>query len=235
MNKALPLLCMIALSGLAQHQSQQTFTTEVTVKVGYRYLLAEPEGYATDNAKAWPLIVFLHGAGERGDDLSLVAKHGPPKLIHAGQKIAAIIASPQCLPDQIWNPHGVQALVDQVKKTHRVDAARVYLTGLSMGGFGTWETAIEYPGTFAALVPICGGTGIRYLGAERIKHVPQWIFHGGKDTVVPTEFSQKMHDKLKALGADVRFTIYPDAAHDSWTAAYEDPALWTWLFQQVRA
>jgi predicted peptidase len=119
-------------------------------------------------------------------------------------------------------------------KAHRIDLDRVYLTGLSMGGFGTWDTVTEYPQTYAAVIPICGGAGVRFVMASRIKHIPEWIFHGAKDPVVDPKFSQRMFDSLKKLGADVKLTLYPEAQHDSWTAAYESEETWAWLFAQKR-
>jgi predicted peptidase len=215
-------------------QTHEEFTGKVALDVNYRYLLALPDGYKSDSGRKWPLIVFLHGAGERGTDLETVKKHGPPKLIAAGQKFEAIVASLQCLAQQIWNPHGVKALTDELIKTLRVDTNRVYLTGLSMGGFATWETALEYPGTYAAIVPICGGAGVRFVMAERIKHLPVWIFHGARDPVVEPSYSKKMFDALTKVGGNVKLTMYPDALHDSWTAAYNDPELWKWMFAQKR-
>lgn len=219
----------------AAEQTARDFTGRIALDVGYRYLLSLPEGYDVDTTKKWPLVVFLHGAGERGADLEVLKKHGPPKLLAAGRKFEAIIASPQCLPKQVWNPHGIKALTDHIVQTQRVDADRIYLTGLSMGGYGTWETAMEYPHTYAAVVPICGGAGVRWVMAERIKHLPVWIFHGAKDPVVSPDFSKKMHDALTKAGGNVKMTIYPEASHDSWTATYDDPEMWTWLFEQKRS
>ena len=225
--------CFLGLA-IGVEQTHEEFTGKVTLDVNYRYLLALPDGYKSDEAMKWPLIVFLHGAGERGTNLETLKKHGPPKLIAAGQKIEAIVASLQCLPQQIWNPHGVKALTDDLIKTLRVDVDRVYLTGLSMGGFATWETALEYPDTYAAIVPICGGAGVRFVMADRIKHLPVWIFHGARDPVVEPSYSKKMFDALTKVGGNVKLTMYPDALHDSWTAAYNDPELWRWLFAQKR-
>lgn len=219
---------------MAGEQTKEAFKGMVTLNVSYGYLLSLPDGYKSEESRKWPLIVFLHGSGERGDDLEQVKKHGPPKLIAAGQKIEAIVASLQCPPQQIWNPHGVKTLTDHLTKTLRVDADRVYLTGLSMGGFATWDTALEYPETYAAIVPICGGAGVRFVMADRIKHLPVWIFHGAKDSVVEPAYSKKMFDVLTKAGGNVKLTMYPNAQHDSWTAAYNDPELWKWLFGQKR-
>ncbi len=219
----------------ADDQAPQDFTRRITLDVGYRFLLSLPGGYAADDKKKWPLVVFLHGSGERGTDLELVKKHGPPKLLAAGRKFEAIIASPQCLPRQVWNPHGIKALTDHLTQTLRVDTDRIYLTGLSMGGYGTWETALEYPDTYAAIVPICGGAGVRWVMADRIRHLPVWIFHGAKDTAVSPDLSKKMHEALIKAGGASKFTLYPDAAHDSWSVTYDDPQMWKWLFEQRRS
>ena len=132
-------------------------------------------------------------------------------------------------------------IVDEVPAATRAactacsEASLLFIAGLSMGGFGTWETAMEYPETYAALMPICGGAGVKFILAERIKHIPEWIFHGAKDPVVDPAFSKKMNDVLLKLGAQVKFTIYPDAQPDSWTATYDNPEVWKWLFEQHRA
>lgn len=233
---ALSALVLASLPSQAESpaQSHEDYTADVTIKIHYPYLLSLPEGYAADPGKKWPLIVFLHGAGERGDNLELLKKHGPPKLIEAGQKFPAVIVSPQVALHNIWNPHGVKALTDEIMHKYRIDADRVYLTGISMGGFGTWETAMEYPEMWAAIMPICGGAGVRFVMAERIKSLPTWIFHGAKDPVVDPAFSKRMNDVLTKLGAPVKFTLYPEAQHDSWTVTYDNPDVWKWLFEQKR-
>lgn len=220
----------------ANRLTPQSFSAEVTRKVGYKFLLSTPEAYAADETKRWPLLVFLHGAGERGDDLNLLLKHGPPKLMAAGQKFEAIVACPQVPAGERWDPHAVKALVDAVKKTHRVDDARVYLTGISMGGFGTFETIAEYPEVFAAAIPICGGAGAAVVKFALIKDMPIWIFHGGKDTAVPVQYSEMAANWLKRNKApNVKLTVYPDAQHDSWTETYDNPEVWQWLFAQKRS
>lgn len=213
----------------------QSFVSEITIKLGYKYLLTLPEGYGKDPAKKWPLLVFLHGAGERGDDLSLLKKHGPHKLISAGQTFEAIVVSPQVPDGEYWSPHGVKALVDAIKRSQRVDDSRVYLTGISMGGFGTFDTIAEYPAVFAAAIPICGGAGISVLKFEKIRDLPIWIFHGGKDPVVPVQFSEMAMNWFERVKAPkVKIHLYPEAEHDSWTQTYENPEVWKWLFEQQR-
>lgn len=227
-------LAATASFALADTQTPASYTGDFVIKVSYRYLLSKPEGYEADAKKKWPLVIFLHGSGERGSDLEQLKKHGPPKLIAAGEKFPAVIASLQCPAGELWNPHGVKAVTEHLIKTERIDASRVYLTGLSMGGFGTWETAFEYPRTYAAIAPICGGAGVRWVQAERLKHLPCWIFHGDQDGAVPVENSRKIHDALQKLGAPVKLTIYPGVGHDSWTQTYADPAFWSWLFAQKK-
>ncbi len=213
--------------------SAQSFATEVTLKVGYHYALYLPEDYAKNPAKKWPLIIFLHGSGERGDDLVKLNKHGPPKLVAGGQSFPVIIVAPQCPSGKSWDAYAVKALVDEAKKNQRVDNDRVYLTGISMGGFGTWDTLCMYPDVFAAAVPICGGAGINVVRFDALKEKPIWIFHGAKDSSVPVSFSETAYARLQKGGATkVKLTIYPDAPHDCWTETFENAELWKWLFEQ---
>ena len=216
----------------AGKQQEKQFEKEITVKVTLNYLLYLPDGYGKDD-KAWPLLLFLHGAGESGNDLSKVKKHGPPKLIEAGKDFPCIVVSPQA-PRFGWDVATLGGLLDDVMAKYKVDKDRVYLTGLSMGGFGTWALAAAYPDKFAALIPICGGGNPK--DAAKMKDLPVWVFHGAKDTTVAPSQSEAMVNALKDAGAaNVKYTLYPDAGHDSWTATYDDPAVWEWLFKQKRA
>ncbi len=216
-------------------QCPQSFSAEVTSQVSTNYLFYLPEGYE-DSEEAWPLVLFLHGKGERGDDLDLVAIHGPPKRVAAGASFPFILVSPQCPDDDWWTSveqiTTLTALLDDVTSRYRVDLDRVYLTGLSMGGFGTFALATATPKRFAAIAPVCGGG--EPFAAEVMAHIPAWVFHGAKDDVVPLKRSQEMVDALEAAGADVKFTIYPEAKHDSWTETYDNPDLYEWLLKQRR-
>jgi predicted peptidase len=194
------------------------------------YLLFVPKDY--DKKEAWPLMLFLHGAGERGDNLDLVKVHGPPKIVETNKDFPFVLVSPQCKPDRWWQPTELTALLDEIVAKYKIDEDRIYVTGLSMGGFGTWALAAYTPHRFAAIVPICGG-GEPYR-TKVYSHVPVWAFHGGKDPVVPTQRSQEMVDALKKQGGDARLTIYPEAGHDSWTETYDNPELYQWLLQQKR-
>jgi predicted peptidase len=213
-------------------QQEKTFEKEINVKVKLNYLLFLPEGY--DKAdKPWPLVLFLHGSGESGSDLAKVKIHGPPKLVEKKKDFPFILVSPQCPNSRAgWDPAALSALLDDIVANYKVDQDRIYLTGLSMGGYGTWRLAAFAPERFAAIVPICGGGST--ADAPRMKHLAIWVFHGAKDPVVPVKRSQEMVDALKAAGTDPKFTIYPDAGHDSWTATYDNPEMWHWLLEQKR-
>lgn len=218
-------------------QYPQRFEKEIKMHVRLPYLLYLPDAYPTSTQK-WPLMLFLHGAGERGSDLQKVTVHGPPKLIaSAGKQFPFIIVSPQCPAYEFWsNGHMLEtlnALLDDIIARYRVDMDRIYVTGLSMGGYGTWHLALAYPERFAAIAPICGkGDPAR---AARLKNVPVWAFHGARDDMVPLAGSADMVDALKKAGGDVRFTIYPEAGHDAWTETYNNPKLYEWLLQHKRA
>ena len=209
-------------------QSAQHLKTTIPVEMGYQLYL--PDDYA--NQESWPLVLFLHGSGERGDDLELVKKHGPPRLIQDGKDFPFIVVSPQCPGGVSWEPIFLNALLDDVISKHKVDKDRIYVTGLSMGGFGTWALAAASPDRFAAIAPICGGGETRW--ARRISHLPTWVFHGAKDKAVPVELSQEMVDAMKAKGGEPKLTIYPDAEHDSWTDTYNNPEFYEWLLAQKR-
>lgn len=213
-------------------QSAQKLEKEIKLTLKADYLLFLPADYGQDPARKWPVIVFLHGAGERGSDLDRVKVHGPPKIVEHKKDFPFVVISPQCPEEQWWDPEIVVALLDEVGGGYAIDADRVYLTGLSMGGFGTWETAIRYPDRFAAIAPICGG-GSKYQ-VRRIRHVPTWVFHGDRDDAVPVAASIEMVDALKAAGGDVQFTRYPEAGHDSWTETYNNPKLYDWFLSHKR-
>lgn len=222
-------------------QMPKTFKRTIKKTVSADYLLFLPQGYQPKGEKRWPLILFLHGAGERGTNLSKVTVHGPPKIVKARPDLPFIVVSPQCPEGETWSNDTLLALLDDVSKRYRVDTNRVYLTGLSMGGFGTWSLGVQHPERFAAIAPICGGgETIRVLLASRrnsaaIKSLGVWAFHGAKDPVVPPEESERMVNALKKAGAkDVKLTVYPDAEHDSWTEAYQNEELYKWFLEHER-
>jgi predicted peptidase len=210
--------------------TQKTARLNTQIEVEMDYLLYLPKAF--DTKQSWPLVLFLHGAGERGDDLELVKKHGPPKLISEGKEFPFIVVSPQCPKDRWWEPIELVALLGDLQSKFKVDEDRIYLTGLSMGGFGTWRLAAFAPDRFAAIAPICGGGETHW--AKQIVPLPVWAFHGAKDKGVPLERSEKMVEAIKKQGGDPKLTVYPDAEHDSWTETYNNPEFYKWLLEQKR-
>ncbi|HWE63498.1 MAG TPA: prolyl oligopeptidase family serine peptidase [Chloroflexota bacterium] len=196
------------------------------------FLLYLPDQYPHGTEGGWPLVLFLHGAGERGDDPWAVARHGVPKMIEEGVRFPFIAASPQCPAGGRWDSQSLSALLDYLTGHYAVDLYRIYVTGLSMGGFGTWALATDHPHRFAAIAPVCGGGDASRVCA--IAHLPIWAFHGARDATVPLARSTELINTLYACNGEPRFTVYPEAEHDSWTETYENPTLYDWLLSHRR-
>jgi len=221
---------MLAQDASPARQLEKRFESKANPPAGIPYLLYLPSAYQ-GSEKRWPLMLFLHGSGESGTNLAKVKAHGPPKVVESKSDFPFILVSPQSL-GRGWNPELLNELLDQIQHDYRVDPDRVYLTGLSMGGFGTWALAARHPEKFAAVVPICGGGSTN--DAPKLAKLPIWVFHGDQDKTVPPERSKAMVEALKAAGGSPRFTLYPEAGHDSWTATYNNPELYDWLLKQKR-
>ncbi|HAK95851.1 MAG TPA: phospholipase [Planctomycetes bacterium] len=230
---SLACIAVIAADQPAAQPGQSAQHFEKQVPVAFDYLLFLPEGYDADAGKKWPLILFLHGAGERGSDLAKVKVHGPPKIVEKKKDFPFIVVSPQCPANEWWDPFKLTALLDGVMATYRVDPARVYLTGLSMGGFGTWELASRMPQRFAAIAPICGG-GNPTIAAFRLRGLPVWVFHGDADPIVNVKLSDDMVEALKKAGNEVKYTRYEGVGHDSWTKSYDNDELYAWFLAHER-
>lgn len=205
-------------------------------RVTIPYLLFVPKDYAT-NGKKWPLMLFLHGLGECGNnELEKVKIHGPPSFVDSRPDFPFVLVSPQLSPPMgemkdvpaAWKPAPLIQLVDHVVKHLRIDPTRVYVTGLSMGGYGTWRLVSAYPERFAAAVPICGGGDPKTM-ASSLRRVPIWAFHGARDSVVPLCKSQEMVHAVQCAGGDVRLTVYPGVEHNSWKPTYDNPKVYDWL------
>ena len=236
------LMALTLTQGLTAHgqqaqpgtQQPQAFEKQVVHTLSLKYLLYLPKEYGKEADKKWPVMVFLHGSGERGSDLEKVKAHGPPKLIAAGKEFPFVVVSPQApLGGKGWDVETLNGMLDEVMQKYSVDTTRVYLTGLSMGGGGTWTWATSNPERFAAIAPICGFGSP--LSTRRLKSVPAWVFHGEKDPTVPVNESHIMVDAMKAAGGDVKLTLYPEAGHDSWTETYNNPELYTWFLSHTRS
>ena len=211
-------------------QEAKSFEKEITITAKFDYLLFLPEGYNSSDKK-WPLIFFLHGAGETGESVQKVKATGLPKLLETKTDMPFVVVSPQS-PYGGWNADKLNSLLGEVIAKYKVDPDRVYLTGLSMGGYGTWELGTSYPERFAAIAPICGG-GFPPR-ASRLRGVAVWAFHGAKDDVVPIARTEAMIKAMKEAGFEPKFTIYPEAGHDSWTETYKNPELYKWFLEHKR-
>ena len=254
------LLGAVAFTSMAGAGERATGFLDRTTKVGdasYRYQVYVPADWS--KKKKWPVILFLHGAGERGGDGLIQTEVGIGTAIRRHvERVPAIVVFPQCLKDRWWPESEMQAqalkALDEAIKEFNGDAARVYLTGISMGGYGTWAIAANNPSRFAALAPVCGGVrtpprvaipsgtpaaeaaGDPYKAvAQKVGSTPVWVFHGGADTVVPVEESRKMVEALKASGGNVRYNEYEGVGHNSWDKAYGEPEFFTWLLSQKRS
>lgn len=235
------LCCALGISAKPPMQTKVTFKSETKQEVSIQYLLYLPEQYEAKPDAKWPLLIFLHGAGERGDNLERVKVHGPPMLIEKGKHFPFLIISPQCPRGQVWNVATLNALLNDLLKKHRIDSTRLYLTGLSMGGYGSWSWGIQQCDRFAAIAPICGGGNFikayNAAGAKgkAMRTLGVWAFHGGKDTVVPPGESERMIAALKKFGHPTpKLTIYPEARHNSWTKTYDNPKLYEWFLKHQR-
>lgn len=198
----------------------------------YDYLADLPQGYDADPGKRWPLILFLHGGDQHGHNLKLVRQIGLAHLMAQGKQIPAVVISPQCPWGEQWRTQVLSQLLDEVCAKYRIDPDRIYLTGLSMGGDGTWDLALADPKRFAAIIPIAGESD--FADAARIKDIPTWAFEGQKDDIVPPSEVIGMVDAIRQAGGHPHLTLFPTVGHDSWNEAYDMDALYTWLLAQKR-
>lgn len=233
------MLTALALAAAAPAAAQAPVTlaeqsAQPAARAGdYPFNLFVPRGYDTDARARWPLMIFLHGSGERGVDLAQVTKWGPPHVVAAHPGTPMLIASPQLEPDGDWDVAKLDRLLADIRKRYRVDGARIYLTGLSLGGMATWRWALAHPDLFAAIAPVAKTPTDE---ACKLKDLPIWAFHGDDDAAVPLRGDIDMVDAVRACRGAVkpRLTVYPATDHFSWIPAYDDPALWRWLSEQRR-
>jgi predicted peptidase len=245
------LLAVTATPALARKVETGFLDRTLTIAgTTYKYQVFVPDNWSAK--QSWPIILFLHGAGERGDDGLVQTEVGIATAVRLDRsRFPAIIVIPQCRKDGWWgkSPMSEVAILslEAPSKEFHGDARRTYLTGLSMGGYGTWAIAGAYPGRFAAIAPICGGlllpekaraqspddhTPYKEAAAKIGAKTPVWIFHGGADDTVPVEESRRMNEAMKALGGEVRYTEYPGVGHNSWDKAYAEPEFITWLLSK---
>lgn len=190
------------------------------------YLLYIPDGYNEKKDYKWPVVFFLHGIAEIGNNVNVLKNVGLVKVA-AGKPF--VIVAPQCGKDW-WNIAALETFYKEVMSKYHVDPNRVYLTGLSMGGYGTWDWGTEHPERFAALIPICGAGSKSQM--PKLKTMPIWVFHCADDPTVNVSNSRTLVDALKAIGSNVQYTEYPSGGHDAWTRTYANADVYTWLLKQ---
>lgn len=216
-------------------QVEQSWLTSTGYEIPYHLYLPKPDAEKPDQKP--PVLVFLHGRGESYGPLAIVAKWGPPRIAARGDDLPYILVSPQCPGNTNWSAPKQQAavieLIDHITKSYNGDTSRLYLTGLSMGGYGTWRMAADHPKKFAAAAPVCGSGNP--ADAAALKTIPLWVFHGTEDKAVPYQKSVEMVDAIKAAGGTrVRFTTLAHVGHNSWSAAYATPELYSWFNKHSR-
>ena len=223
-------LLSISLGGtLAKAQETKAyFDQKITEEKKIGYVLDYPK----DAKGKLPLIVFLHGSGERGDDLEKAKAHGPFNYKSLLGEPVALLA-PQTPLNEWWDTQAVYHLIEDIATRYNIDRSRIYLTGLSMGGWGSWKLANEHPELFAALAPVCAPSD-RWMQAtiHQYKDLPIKIFHGGNDDIVSPMTSIDMYQKIKRINPNVELIIFPDDNHNSWDSTYSDPAFYRWLLSQ---
>lgn len=214
---------------------EKKFKKRVTIKKELSYLLYLPDDF--NKKEKTPLMIFLHGAGERGDDLSKVKAWGPSKQIENGRKFPCVVVAPQCPKGEYWSSRNMVGIlkdfIDDIEKKYNIDEDRIYITGLSMGGYGSWEMMFSFPNKFAAVAPICGDGNVSSVRFHK-KLPPIWTFHGAKDKVVPIDGTKRLVEAIQNAGGDIKFTIYPKVGHDSWKNAYANEDLYKWMFSKTR-
>jgi predicted peptidase len=228
---ALSLITLLALPVLVAQQTAHKVKLQPVLEM--QYLIYLPDGYASEAEAEFPLLLFLHGGGESGDDLDMVKTHGMARKIEEGLKFPFMVLTPQNPSRRkLWNETALITLLDKIEEEYRVDKSRIWVAGLSRGGYGAWRMAIQYPDRFAALVAVCGETPDHY--ASWLGDMPIWVFHGEKDRTIAVRESDEMVAALKKNGNKVRYTRYPDTGHNAWDQAFSNPELYTWLMDQKK-
>jgi predicted peptidase len=227
-----PVLVALLFSvlGFAQSEMTGTIKTVAVVKYELGYALHKP----ANTKEKKPLIVFISGDGEKGTDIEKVKINGPLKYLKTHQLDAYILA-PQCKEEEKWDIESINELILKIQRENKIDADRIYVTGLSSGGWAAWNLALSYPDKFAAIVPISGFVDLIELeSACTIANIPTRIFHGLLDDVVKVDYAITIYKELKKCNAkNVQLTIFDDAGHDSWSRVYDDPEIYDWMFKQV--
>lgn len=228
--KIILIAFLFTWNSFSQSEVNGKMKTEIVQKHELGYALHIP----ANTKEKKPLIVFLHGSGEKGTDIEKVKVHGPFKYLKS-RELDAYILAPQCPENEYWDEEVLYRLILKIRKENNIDSARIYLTGLSMGGWGAWNLAFAHPEMLAALVPIAGFVDrVPMIEDCKIKNIPIRIFHGLLDDVVNVDYSIAIYKKLKTCNANVQLTIFDDAGHDSWSKVYDNQEIYDWMFKQIK-
>lgn len=223
-------LFLISISSFSQYDEVGKLKSEIIKKKELNYLLHIPKN--TNQMK--PLLVFLHGTGEKGNDLEKVKNIGPFKYIK-NNDLDAYVLGPQCPENEYWDSEVLYQLILKIQKENNIDTNRIYLTGLSMGAWATWNLVYAYPKLFAAIVPIAGYVDrIPMVENCKIANIPIRVFHGLLDDTVNINYSIEIYKKLKVCNTDIELTIFDDAYHDSWSRVYDNKKIYDWMFEQLK-
>ncbi len=221
---------LFSWNSFAQTEVKGKIQTKIVTEKELSYALHIPE----NSKEKKPLIVFLHGSGEKGTDIEKVKIHGPFKYLKT-HNLDAYVLAPQCPENEYWDSEVLYRLILKIQKEYNVDTNRIYLTGLSMGGWGAWNLAFAHPETFAALVPIAGFVDrVPMIENCKIAAIPIRIFHGLLDNVVDVNYSIAIYKKIKTCNANIELTIFDDANHDSWSRVYDTKEIYDWMFKQIK-
>lgn len=228
--KIIVMALLFSLNSFSQSDVNGKLKTEIVEKHELGYALHIP----ANTKEKKPLIIFLHGSGEKGNDIEKVKVHGPFKYLKT-HELDSYILAPQCPENEYWNEEVLYRLILKIQKENNIDSSRIYLTGLSMGAWGAWNLAFAHPETFAALVPIAGFVDrVPMIEDCKIKDIPTQIFHGLLDDVVNVDYSITIYKKLKSCNANVQLTLFDDAGHDSWSKVYDNQDIYDWMFKQIK-
>lgn len=239
---AAAVLALVIMPAQAQQKisAPKPFIKRVSSAMKGRYIVITPQTYKTERDRRWPLIVYLHGGDEGSMDINSLTQHSLPKIVLEDPDFPFVLLVPQIAPGKTWEADALHPLIKQVSRTYRVDAHRIYVTGISLGGYGAWDLAVRHPETIAAVAPIAGGGNTIELkiaqGArlQALQSIGIWAFHGNADTAVDPSESERMVAEFQRIGASgARATIF-SGPHDIWDRAYRDPALYTWFLQHSR-
>jgi len=224
------LFLIFSMTCFSQNETIGRFNAEIKNQFEFKYILSKPQ----NTKEKQPLIIFLHGSGEKGNDLEKLKIYGPLKYIKSHQ-LAAFILAPQCPEGKYWDSEELYLLINKIISENSIDVNRIYLTGLSMGGWGAWNLAYAHPELFAAVVPIAGFVDrVPMIEACKLATIPIRIYHGLHDTIVDVNYSITIYKKIKECNKDIKIEIFDDAGHDSWSRVYDNSEIYEWMLLQSK-